>query len=138
MVLRLYKGDLHAYCNRGIRDVIFGELALKPAYTGSGTLYNEPITLAEVSLLNPQRLMLIICPDFATRRQWLSLQHSDSWRNLQAVQSGKLDLLPSDPWFEYSAVALDRMLEEAVLMFTGNSPSPEQDKVHGYPSVYPL
>lgn len=138
MVLRLYEDQLHAYCNRGIRDVIYGELALKPAYTGSGTLYNEPISLAEVSLLNPQRLMLIICPDFATRRHWLSLQHSESWRNLPAVQSGKLDLLPSDPWFEYSAVALDRMLEEAVLMFTGNSPSMEQETVHGYPSVYPL
>ncbi|AIQ59400.1 ABC transporter substrate-binding protein [Paenibacillus borealis] len=138
MVLRLYEDHLHAYCNRGIRDVVFGDLALKPAYTGSDAVYNEPISLAEISLLNPQRIMLIICPDFATRRHWLSLQHSGSWRSLTAVQAGKVDLLPSDPWFEYSAVALDRMLEEAVLLFTGNSPSPEQDVVHGYPSVYPL
>ncbi|WNS44625.1 helix-turn-helix domain-containing protein [Paenibacillus sp. MMS20-IR301] len=138
MVLRLYEGELHAYCNRGIRDVIFGELALRPAYTRGGPLYNEPVTLEEVRLLNPERLMLIICPDFTTRRHWLSLQHSGSWRSLSAVQAGKVDLLPSDPWFEYSAVALDRMLEEAVLMLTGNSPNPEQDTVHGYPAVYPL
>jgi ABC-type Fe3+-citrate transport system substrate-binding protein len=138
MVLRLYEGNLHAYSNRGIRDVIYGELALKPAYGSADSVYNEPISLADVSLLNPRRLMLIICPDFATRRHWLSLQHSKQWRSLQAVQAGKADILPSDPWFEYSAVALDRMLEESVLMLTGNCPSPGQDVVHGYPSVYPL
>jgi AraC-like DNA-binding protein len=138
LILRLCEDKLHVYSNRGIRDVIFGELALTTAYPGAELLYNEPITLEEVRLLNPQRLLLIICPDFATRKHWLSLQHSDGWRSLEAVQAGKADQLPSDPWFEYSAVALDRMLEEAVLLFTGNNPSHEEDAVHGYPSVYPL
>ncbi|KAI7254519.1 hypothetical protein KC345_g11257 [Hortaea werneckii] len=138
LVLRLCGDELYAYSNRGIRDVVFGVLDLKPAYPGPGLLYNEQISLEELHLLNPQRLLLIICPDFVTRKQWLSLQHSESWRSLSAVQAGKVDQLPSDPWFEYSAVALDRMLEESLLLFTGNSPSQEEDTVHGYPAVYPL
>lgn len=69
---------------------------------------------------------------------WLSLQHNESWRSLQAVSNRHVYVLPSDPWFEYSAVAVDRMLEETLLMFTGNSPSLQKAGVHGYPDAYPL
>lgn len=138
MVLRLSGKEFHAYCNRGIGELLYGELGLRPAYPYPGVIYNEPIALEEVQRLNPQRLLLVICPDAATRLHWLSLQHSEGWRSLKAVHTGHIFLLLSDPWFEYSAVALDRMMDEAVLMFTGICPSPEQDKVHGCHTAYPL
>jgi len=138
LVLRMCGDELHAYCNKGIRDVLFTDLALNPAYTIPDALYNEPVSLADLKALNPHRLLLIICPDSATRARWLSLQHNESWRSLQAVKNGHMYLLPSDPWFEYSAVAADRMLGEAVLMFTGKSPKEEQDQVHGYRQSFAL
>ncbi|MNI34936.1 HTH-type transcriptional activator Btr [compost metagenome] len=141
MVLRLSGDTLYAYCNRGIRDVLYEQLGLTPAYSPdetSGTLYNEPVTFEELARLNPQRLLLLICPDSPTRVSWLSLQHSAGWRDLQAVRSSQVYLLPSDPWFEYSAVAVDRMLDEMLLMFTGICPNPHEDGVHGYPAAYPL
>ena len=30
-------------------------------------------------------------------------------------------MISSDPWFEYSALAVMRMLDEALLLFTGDS-----------------
>ncbi|AIQ48024.1 hypothetical protein R70723_20525 [Paenibacillus sp. FSL R7-0273] len=137
-VLRLSGDQLYAYCNRGIQDVLYGQLGLCPAYVHSSSLYNEPVSFSELQELDPQRLLLLICPDSPTRMSWLSLQHNESWCTLQAVRNRHVYLLPSDPWFEYSAVAIDRMLEETLLMFTGNCPKPQEDKVHGYPDSYPL
>ncbi|AIQ53521.1 helix-turn-helix domain-containing protein [Paenibacillus sp. FSL R7-0331] len=137
-VLRLSGDQLYAYCNRGIRDVLYEQLGLCPAYTHSAAIYNEPVSFSELHALDPQRLLLLICPDSPTRMSWLSLQHNESWRSLQAVSNRHVYVLPSDPWFEYSAVAVDRMLEETLLMFTGNSPSLQKAGVHGYPDAYPL
>ncbi|WP_249899489.1 helix-turn-helix domain-containing protein [Paenibacillus sp. PK3_47] len=131
LVLRFSRNQLYLYSNRGIRDTLFGELGLQPAYAQNGMLYNEPVTLDEIQRMNPQRLMMIICPDSVTRMHWLSLQHSGSWRSLDAVMNNEMYQLPSDPWFEYSATAIDRMLEEILLMFTGKCPGPQQDEVHG-------
>lgn len=138
LVLRLCGEQLYAYCNRGIRDVLYRQLGLNQAYLNTGMTYNEPVSFEELSAMNPQRLLLLICPDSPTRMSWLSLQHNVSWEELSAVQSRHVYLLPSDPWFEYSAVAVDRMLEEAQLMFTGICTKPQEDGVHGYPSTYPL
>lgn len=138
LVLRFCRNELYLYSNRGIRDVLFSELGLNPAYELNGMIYNEPTTLQEVQALNPQRLLMIICPDAATRKHWLALQHTRSWRSLAAVINNEVHQLPSDPWFEYSATAVDRMLEEALLMFTGKCTSAEQDGVHGYPGMDPL
>ncbi|MBY0010701.1 ABC transporter substrate-binding protein [Paenibacillus typhae] len=138
IVLRLCGDQLYAYCNRGIRAVLYEQLGLCPAYSHSSELYNDPVSIDELQALNPQRLLLLICPDSQTRMSWLSLQHNEHWCCLQAVRNRQVYLLPSDPWFEYSAVAIDRMLEETQLMFTGNCPNPQEDRVHGYPQAYPL
>lgn len=138
LVLRLSRSELYLYSNKGIRDMLFGELGLNPAYVHNEMVYNEPVTLEELSVMNPQRLLLIICPDAATRMHWLSLQHSPGWKALEAVVNNEVHQLPSDPWFEYSAVAIDRMLEEVLLMFTGKCTSPQQDGVHGYRVGHPI
>ncbi|MDF9844809.1 MULTISPECIES: helix-turn-helix domain-containing protein [unclassified Paenibacillus] len=138
IVLRLSGDQLYAYCNRGIKAVLYEQLGFCPAYNHSSELYNEPVSIDELQALNPQRLLLLICPDSRTRMSWLSLQHNERWCCLQAERNRQVYLLPSDPWFEYSAVAIDRMLEETQLMFTGNCPNPQEDRVHGYPQAYPI
>jgi ABC-type Fe3+-hydroxamate transport system substrate-binding protein len=72
-----------------------------------------------------------VCPETTSRAYWLALQHSAAWRQLKAVRSRQVYLISSDPWFEYSAVAIIRMLDEALLLFTGNCPKAFQDNVHG-------
>ncbi|GLC88908.1 AraC family transcriptional regulator [Lysinibacillus piscis] len=129
-VLRLCEDQLFCYCNQGIQDVLFTDLQLQPIDTQRQTC-NEPMTLEELLAINPDRLLLIICPDASTRNYWLALQYVDSWKKLQAVKNGHVYVLPSNPWFEYSAIAINRMLDETLLMLTGKNPNPFPVSVHG-------
>jgi ABC-type Fe3+-hydroxamate transport system substrate-binding protein len=125
-VLRVYGTSVHVYCNRSIREVLYEDLQLSPAYQQDG-IYNCPISLSELHRLEPSRLLVLVCPEAESRAYWLSLQHNAEWRALQAVQAGCVYLVPSDPWFEYSAVAVNRMLDEMLLLITGYSPKAGMD-----------
>ena len=129
-VLRLCGDQLFIYCNKGIKDVLFTDLQLHPIDAQQQTC-NELITLEQLLDINPDRLLLIICPDAATRNYWLTLQYLDSWKKLQAIENGHVYVLPSNPWFEYSAIAINRMLDETLLMLTGKNPNLFPAPVHG-------
>ena len=84
-VLRLCGDQLFLYCNKGIQDVLFTDLQLRPVNAQQQT-YNELITLDRLVNLNPDRLLFIICPDSPTRNYWLTLQYLDRWKELRAVK----------------------------------------------------
>ncbi|MOA50182.1 HTH-type transcriptional activator Btr [compost metagenome] len=92
---------------------------------------HRQLTLEELAAINPSWILAVVCAESASRSHWLSLQHSRQWRQLRAVQNGQVHPIPSDPWFEYSAISVNRMLDEALLMFTGKCPYRLQDTVHG-------
>jgi ABC-type Fe3+-hydroxamate transport system substrate-binding protein len=130
IALRIYQKAIHIYCNPGIRDVLYEDLKLNSAITHSD-LYNDEVTLAQLGQIDPDRILLLVCPEAESRSYWLSLQHTSAWRKLKAAQRGYVYPIPSDPWFEYSAVSINRMLDEMLLLFTGNSPNSNQDTIHG-------
>lgn len=129
-VLRLCGDQLFLYCNKGIQDVLFTDLQLSPI-DGQQQTCNELITLDQLVDINPDRLLFIVCPDSQTRNYWLTLQYLDRWKELQAVKNGHVYVLPSNPWFEYSAIAINRMLDEMLLMLTGKNPNSFPVPVHG-------
>ncbi|WP_305953869.1 AraC family transcriptional regulator [Paenibacillus sp. FSL A5-0031] len=129
-VIRINGNGLHMYCNRAIHDVLYEDLRLNPAYKGE-KLYNKEISLKQLEEINPDHLLLLVCPERASRTYWLTLQHQVEWRKLKAVEKGSSYLIPSDPWCEYSAFAINRMLDEMLLLFTGYCPNSYADKVHG-------
>lgn len=130
MVLRIYGDHIHTYWNRGIDEVLYEDLKIQPAGPARSP-NNLPLTLEQLAEIDPERLLVVVCAESASRTYWLSLQHSAEWRQLQAVKNSQLYPIPSDPWFEYSAIAVSRMLDEALLMFTGKCPNGLQDTVHG-------
>lgn len=130
LTLRLSGTRLYLYSNRGIRDVLYRDLALRTAGCLK-ELGNDPVSLDELLGIDPDRVLLFICPDANTRMFWLSLQYDAKWKRLRAVKNGNVAPIPSNPWFEYSAVAVARMLEETLLMLTGKSPIPSPVSVHG-------
>ncbi|MFA1740329.1 AraC family transcriptional regulator [Lysinibacillus fusiformis] len=129
-VLRLCGDQLFLYCNKGIQDVLFTDLQLCPIDAQQQTC-NELITLDQLGDINPDRLLFIVCPDSPTRNYWLTLQYLDHWKELHAVKNGHVYVLPSNPWFEYSAIAVNRMLDEMLLMLTGKNPNSFPVPVHG-------
>lgn len=130
MALRIYQTQLFVYQNRGLEEVLYDDLHLKTACE-RGLHGHSPISMDELRELNPERILLAVCPEASSRKYWLSLQHSPEWRQLQAVRNGHVHPITADPWFEYSAVAIARMLDEALLLFTGNCPNTFQDYGYG-------
>lgn len=130
LVLRIYRTQMFAYRNRGLQELLYDDLKLRPA--GSRELHSHlPMALQELQEINPERILLTICPEASTRKFWLALQHSAEWKQLQAVRNDHVYMINADPWFEYSAVAMARMLDEALLLFTGNCPNILPDNDYG-------
>ncbi|MNW50535.1 HTH-type transcriptional activator Btr [compost metagenome] len=130
IVLRIFGEGIYIYWNRGFEDVLHQDLMIEPQFrTPPG---RTRISLDELSLLDPDRILFMICPEASSRAYWLGLQHSPEWNGLRAVRSRRVHTIQSEPWVEYSATAIARMLDEAQLLFTGNCPNAFQDKVHGY------
>lgn len=121
VVLRLCGEVLYIYCNQGIHDLLYRDLKLTPAYPAEA-LYNTELTIEQLDRLDPDRILVAVCPEPVSRAYWLSLQHNEAWCKLKAVNRGHVYTIPSDPWFEYSATAIDRMLDEILLFFTGKNP----------------
>ena len=132
LLLRVNQHGLHLYMNRGMEDVLYRDLALHKAYPYEQSC-NHPFTLEELSVLNPDHIVIMVCPAADSRAYWLRLQHDERWRQLKAVRSMSVHHITSDPWLEYSAVGIRRMLDETLLLFTGNCPNAEQDNVYGIP-----
>ncbi|MGN4126986.1 AraC family transcriptional regulator [Lysinibacillus sphaericus] len=130
VVLRLSGDKLFLYSNNGIRDVISQDLQLTIIDVQKEPC-NEQISIDQLLELNPERLLILLCPDTDTRLYWLSLQHLIHWKKLKAVKNGHIYLIPSNPWFEYSAIAINRMLDEMLMMLTGKNPNPFPVPVHG-------
>jgi AraC family transcriptional regulator, transcriptional activator for feuABC-ybbA operon len=128
LVLRLYGQGLHMYCNRGLEDVLYQDLQLRAVCTEPHRRCT-PLTMEQLAELMPDRILLMVCPESRSRAYWLALQHSKAWRQLKAVRNGDVYLLPSDPWFEYSAMSIGRMLDESLLLFTGNAADGLMDSV---------
>lgn len=130
MTLRIYGRCMYAYANRAISELLHEGLGLLPAY-GTGNPCNEPISGERLSAVAPDRIVVLICPEQESRRFWLELQHREEWKALSAVSAGQVYTVPSDPWCEYSAVAMDRMLDELLLLLTGYCPNAGVDYSHG-------
>ncbi|WP_139996790.1 helix-turn-helix domain-containing protein [Paenibacillus paridis] len=137
IVLRVYGKSVHAYSNQAIQEVLYRDLQLTPAYALE-SLYNHVLTLEQLNKLDPDRLLILVCPEVESRAYWLSLQHDQAWRSLKAFQRNNFYLVPSDPWCEYSAVAANRMLDEMLLLLTGHCPKESMDKIHGDSVEQPL
>lgn len=137
MVLRIYGRQMFAYSNRAISELLYGRLGLAPAY-GSGQICNEPLSGERLSAIDPDRILVLVCPERESRRYWLELQHQKEWKALSAVSAGQLYSVPSDPWCECSAIAMDRMLDELLLLLTGYCPNGGMDILHGGESIHPV
>lgn len=128
LVLRVYGQYFYLYSNPGIQEVFHHALQLDMMVDINA---NVPITLEQIASINPDRMLVMVCPEAASRATWLSLQHSPIWRQLRAAQHYQIHLIAGDPWFDYSAIGVMRMLSEALLMFTGYCPNGYLDTVHG-------
>jgi AraC-like DNA-binding protein len=121
-IVRMSGRRMSLHCNRGMREVLFEGLGLKSAYRSDRATYDVPVTPEELEALRPGRLLLMIRQESETLEAWRRLQNEPRWQAIEAVRTGRVGLLASDPWREYSAHALLRMLQQAVQLLTEENP----------------
>lgn len=122
LTVRLIKNQLYVHCNRGMADVLFGSLGATFPIAGAMLPFDRPITLEELSGIEADVVLLLICQETETLEAWKALRQSPEWLSLHAVRDEKVKLIASDPWREYSASAMERMLDDALGFLSGKRP----------------
>lgn len=125
-ILRFCDQQFYLYSNPLIHEVLEQDLHLH-LLSQQNKACNTSITLKEIHDLQPFAILLLICPDQKTRQGWLTLQHHPLWQALEK----QCHQIPASPWYEYSAVAAFRLLDEISLLFTGKSTNYTLSFSHG-------
>lgn len=122
LVLKLLKDQLYAHNYYSFNSLLYEELELLRAYPREEGCYNVPLGLEELDRIEADCVLLLICKETETLDYWKRLQQSVSWMSLRIIRENRLRLVPSEPWREYSPIALERMLDEAAGLFSGYRP----------------
>ncbi|MFD1953591.1 helix-turn-helix domain-containing protein [Paenibacillus thailandensis] len=123
LFVRVLKGRLYAYCNQGIEDVVYGDLAvIRPEGLPARGTFNEPLSLEKLERLGTGRVLVLVCQESETLDAWKRLSASPEWLSLSAVRNRKLQLIGSNPWREHSPVAAEKIRDEAIALLAGNCP----------------
>lgn len=122
LVLKLLKDQLYAHNYYSFNSLLYEELGLLRAYPREEACYNVPLALEELERIDADCVLLLICKETETLEHWRRLQQSVPWMSLRIIRENRLRLVPSEPWREYSPIALERMLDEATGLLSGYRP----------------
>lgn len=122
VTLKLLKNQFYLHISPGMYDVLYQELELPKASASLKPEYNERLSLEELRGLNADLVLLLVCQESETLENWARLRQSTEWMSLPIVREDKVTLIASEPWREYSPIALDRVLDETERLLTGNRP----------------
>jgi len=123
LFVKVSKQNLSVYCNRSMSEVFYDELQLVPACRFDRSVYDQQVTIEQLADFDADRLLLIVRQESETLAYWKALQYSMPWQELKAVQNNRVYLISSDPWFEYSACAHSRIIDEVLHLFCENHPN---------------
>lgn len=130
LAISIYKQSCIVCPVRGMRDVLYGDLRLNPVRGFDGSVCNRPITGEQLAELDADRILVNVCQEPESLAHWQSLQTSPQWLDMKAVRRHHVYGISSDPWREYSASAIERMVDDAVRLLYGDRPNGFPEIVH--------
>ncbi|THF84542.1 AraC family transcriptional regulator [Cohnella fermenti] len=120
--VRLIHERFYIHCNQGMTDVLFDGLGASFAYEGTPLPYDREIEMEELDESDADLILLLIRKETETLGGWKALQRSPRWLSLRAVRDNKVHLISSEPWREYSPIAVERILDISMEVLSGNRP----------------
>lgn len=111
LIASLLGDSFFLFPTRGMRDV-FHDMGLQPPSGADHYADNQSLTLEELALLDADHLLLNIRQESETLQHWERIRTSASWQDLKVVRRNRVHLISSDPWREYSAYAMERMVQD--------------------------
>ncbi|CAG7594777.1 HTH-type transcriptional activator Btr [Paenibacillus solanacearum] len=112
LIVSMFHDRLFLFPSIGMRDV-FADLGLRAPDGAAAYSGNQCISLEELTALDADYLLLNIRQESVTLNHWELLQTTNEWQDLKAVRRGRVHQISSDPWREYSAHAIERMVQDA-------------------------
>lgn len=120
LIMSIFKQSYHLAPARGMRDVLFQDLQLQSPVGVDPTVCNQSISLEQLAAFDVDRILLNVCQEPESLDHWQSLQTSSLWQNLKAVRRNCVYMISSDPWREYSAYAIGRMVDDLLKLVYGH------------------
>lgn len=111
LMVSLFQDRFFLFPSIGMRDV-FRDLALHAPEGAAAYSGNQCISLEELAALDADHIMLNIRQESTTLNHWEQLQATEAWQDVKAVRRGRVHQISSDPWREYSAHAIERMIQD--------------------------
>ncbi|WP_084673335.1 AraC family transcriptional regulator [Paenibacillus sp. HW567] len=132
LFVRMIRGQLLGFGSSGTLDYVYNELGLRrPHLAPEDGDESAPVTLEQLEAEDVDYVALLIRQDSQTLELWHALQRTSEWSRLRVVREQRLRLLSSNPWREYSPVALERIREDVLLHIGGKKSMPNPPFVYG-------
>lgn len=117
VVLKVHGEALQMLGPRSIASVFYVDMQMEgpegvETYWERGT-----VTIKELSVLNVERILLIVGDDETSRQTWSAVRKSEEWLALLAVQNGRMDILLSSVLLDYTAFTHELMLDEILKLW---------------------
>ncbi|MDF2725155.1 MAG: hypothetical protein K0Q59_4830, partial [Paenibacillus sp.] len=122
LTVRVLKNKFYAHCSKGMSDVLFEGIGAAFPIEDASVPFDRLMSLDELDAVQADLLLLLICQETETLDGWKELKQSPRWLSMRAVREDKVRLIPSEPWREYSPIALERMLEQSERLLSGKRP----------------
>jgi ABC-type Fe3+-hydroxamate transport system substrate-binding protein len=119
LVISIFKQRCTLCPARGMRELIYEDLQLAPAVEMSSATAGRILDAEQLALIDADLILVNVCQEPESLAYWQSLQNAPSWNDLKAVRRNRVYSISSDPWREYSAYALDRMVQDMLNIFAG-------------------
>lgn len=116
LIVSLINERFYLFPSIGMRDV-FKDLELQAPEGAAEYSGNPCISLEELTALKADHILLNIRQESLTLSYWEHLQATEAWQDVKAVRRGRVYHISSDPWREYSAHAIERMVQEVYERF---------------------
>lgn len=122
LALRVCGQQVTGNCSRAVQEVLVHLLGCRLTAFPEGVTCDSMLGVNDLSRMEPDRILVLVRQDSETLAFWKGLSASPEWLTLGPVREGRLYMLSSYPWREYSPVAIERMAESAARMLTGINP----------------
>lgn len=119
LIVSQFNESFFLFPTRGMRDV-FEDLGLQSPPNAEKYADNQSVTLAELALLDTDHLLLNIRQESESLQHWERIRTSVLWQDLKVVCRNRVHLISSDPWREYSAYAIERMVQDVYELLCDN------------------
>lgn len=132
LFVRMIRGQLLGFGSPGTLDYVYNDLGVRrPNLAPEDGDEGVPVTLEQLGAGDVDYVALLIRQDSETLELWHALQRTAEWCSLRVVREQRLLLLSSNPWREYSPVALERIREDLILHVGGKKSMPNPPFVYG-------